>query len=162
MREEEVELLVILVLLGSYSMVRKPSSIHKQKRSVLVGFFGLFKDCFSYTVAIPKEAPTYSADFAGLQNAFQGVVQGWVEQFQNEFDTLSKKTSDKVSTQAQEQVNGALSQPKAQLHHLIEASKRSLQESKDNIKFLERKKQNKNLTYWKASFKHFCTGISRN
>ena len=82
MREEEVKLLVMLVLLGTYLKVRK------QKRSVLVG---LFKDCFSYTVAIPKEAPTYSADFAGLQNAFQGVVQSWVEQFQNEFDTLSKK-----------------------------------------------------------------------
>ena len=105
------------------------------------GIFGLFEGCFNYTVAIPKETPTYSADFAGLQNAFKGVVQSWVEQLQSRFDTLCKKTSDSVSTKAQEQVNATFSQPKEHLNHLFEASKRSLQESKDNIKFLERKKQ---------------------
>ena len=64
-----------------------------------------YEGCFDYTVAIPKEMPTYSADFAGLQIAFKGVVQSWVEQFQSEFDTLCKKKSDRVSTKAQEQVN---------------------------------------------------------
>ena len=112
-----------------------------KKMCIRGGFLGLSKDCFDTTEAIPKEAPTYSADFAGLQSAFKGVVQGWVEQFHNEFDILCKKTSDIVSTRAQEQVNTVLSQPKEQLSHLFEASKKSLQESKDNIKFLERKKQ---------------------
>ena len=112
-----------------------------KKMCIRSGFLGLSKDCFDITNAIPKEAPTYGADFAGLQNVFKGVVQSWVEQFQNEFDMLCKKTSGKVSTQAQQQVNAVFSQPKEQLNHLFEANKRSLQESKGNVKFLERKKQ---------------------
>ena len=129
--------------LAGYILQGKKTIFDAQTKKMCIrsGFLGLSKDCFDITNAIPKEASTYSADFAGLQNAFKGVVQSWVEQLQSRFDTLCKKTSDSVSTKAQEQVNAAFSQPKEQLNHLFEANKRSLQESKDNIKFLERKKQ---------------------
>ena len=135
-------LLVMLILQGTYFKVKK-TIFDPQTKEMCIrsGFLGLSKDCFDITNAIPKEAPTYSADFAGLQNAFKDVVQSWVEQLQSRFDTLCKKTSDSVSTKAQEQVKATFSQPKEQLNHLFEASKRSLQESKENIKFLERKKQ---------------------
>ena len=132
--------------LVGFILIGKKTILDTQtKEKCVSGFLGLFEDCFDFTVAIPEEAPTYSADFAGLQNAFKGVVQGWVEQLQSEFDTLSKKTSRSVSTKAQKQVNAAFSQPKEQLNHLFEVSKRSLQESKENIKFLERKRQEFNL-----------------
>ena len=129
--------------LAGYILQGKKTIFDAQTKKMCIrsGFLGLSKDCFDITNAIPKEASTYSADFAGLQNAFKGVVQSWVEQLQSRFDILCKKTSDSVSTKAQEQVNAAFSQPKEQLNHLFEANKRSLQESKDNIKFLERKKQ---------------------
>ena len=133
--------------LVGYILQGKKTIFETKTKKVCIrgGFMGWSKDCFDTTHAIPKEAPTYSADFAGLQNAFKGVVQGWVEQFHNEFDILCKKTSDIVSTRTQEQVNTVLSQPKEQLSHLFEASKRSLQESKYNIQFLERKKQELDL-----------------
>ena len=133
--------------LVGYVLQGKKTIFETKTKQVCIrsGFMGWSKDCFDTTHAIPKEAPTYSADFAGLQNAFKGVVQGWVEQFHNEFDILCKKTSDIVSTRTQEQVNTVLSQPKEQLSHLFEVSKRSLQESKYNIQFLERKKQELDL-----------------
>ena len=99
-------------------------------------FFGPI-DCIKTIYSTSYNVSTYSVNVLKLQDIFKRVIHYWVVQFQVEVNNLLEVVSDKISENAWEHIDRALSHSEEQLSSMCDASKENVAKSKDYVGFLK-------------------------
>ncbi len=105
------------------------------------GWFGWGKSCVHFTEAIPYDQIVYSPNINAFKSAFDDTIEVWMNLYDKQVEEYQKGIANSSEITVKNKLFDVLQDPQQMIAELLQSRLTALNETRDNIAFLEQKQQ---------------------